>query len=154
MLLWQKLAAAALAILLSLLLGFGAGWKVEAWHTKAATADEYKKAMDQTQQAMVDSAKQVQAASDKLQGQNLDTEANMLKLFQKLGDQDHAFTAINAKLAKLNAGTCQFTPAAGGVLQSAYQAAFGSPAGGPPDPGKAAGSNATHPTSQPADGHQ
>lgn len=154
MLLWQKLAAAALAILLSLLLGFGAGWKVEAWHVKAETADQYKAAMAQTQKDMADSAKQVQAASDKLQGQNADTEANMLKLFQKLGDQDHAFTAINAKLAKLNAGSCQFTSAADGVLQSAYQAAFGSGQGSAPDAGKAAGSDATHPAPRPADGHQ
>lgn len=154
MLLWQKLAVAALVVLLSLILGFGAGWKVEAWHTKATTADEYKKAMDDTQKAMADSAKQVQAASDKLGQQNLDTESNMLKLFQKLGDQDHAFAAINAKLSKLNAGTCQFTSAADGVLQSGYQAAFGSDASGPPQAGKTPGGDATHPTPEPARGHQ
>lgn len=154
MLLWQKLAIAALALLLALILGFGAGWKVEAWRAKAETADAYKAAMAQTQKDMADSAKQLQAASDKLQGQNLDTEANMLKLFQKLGDQDHAFAAINAKLSKLNAGSCQFTPAADSVLQSAYQAAFGSGQGSAPDQGKAAGGNATHPAPRPADGHQ
>lgn len=125
--LWQKILALAIALIVALGIGFGAGWTVERWHAGSQNADAYQKQMKDLSSGFADAAKTAQAAANTLAAQNHINDQNMVTLLQKLGDQDHAFAQIRSDISRVHVGTCSFDPAAYGMQIRAYQAAFGTP---------------------------
>jgi hypothetical protein len=125
-----KYLAIVLVLIALSALDFVAGVKVESWHRASVDAAAKKQEDTDVTAAAKTLADMGQRITDHVDALNKSNDEHMTGVFAKLTEQDHAFAGINYQLARVQAGSCTFTPAADSLLSGAYEASFGaSPAG-------------------------
>jgi type II secretory pathway pseudopilin PulG len=138
-----KIAALLIAVAVLALASAGTGWLVRGWHDDSKQLKQTRADITTLTNGFKTVIGSSNALAVTIAQRNRDTELRTTKLLTQLGDQRHALNQLRLDIKAIPVGTCQFTPAADGLLQHAYQAAFGAdhPA---PAPRKAGGRDAAH----------
>lgn len=119
-------------------------WMVRGWHDDAGQLKQARKDVNTltTRFDGVITASNTMAAT--IAQRNRETDANTSQLLAKIGAQNHALTQLQLDIRSIPVGTCQFTPAADGMYQRAYEAAFGATGSHAAATGKTGGRDAAH----------
>lgn len=131
----EKYLVYALIVIAIAAASFGVGWKVCDWHHDAQDLTDLKVSVKTAVAAQ-------QAATTLLTNENQKTEGLIAQYTQSMGVQANAFNQIDTQLVSLNAGNCNFSAGANGLLDNAYQAAFGK--ANPTGPAKASSAGKAH----------
>lgn len=126
-----KILILIVALMAASAIAFAGGYKTSAWHQQAL---QLTASRQQQKDAEVERVKEVQAqqqqdqANQKLidaiaagDAKTADAES---AIFNKIEDQNHAFTKFQYHLDHAVVGTCSFGSGVGGLYSDAYQAAF------------------------------